>query len=346
MSVDRDTYEAVLQQLAESERKREEEQVKRVEAGQKSEEEQVKRMEAERKAEDSEQREAVLKGASRRLELSEALKLWHSLYSQPTIKHRHESDTMIKRRTTSAVNRFYPRHLRHWTDFPARQEAAFVEVLQLVAFADPDTNRNTFSSERSYRDEAARAMSPLVLRTEPDLEIYQHLAVELFVGDIWSRLPARGALDFQRRPPQALDDSTDRLSQISIDSPVDAGPSVSTYLTPSSAPTAASILARSSACQATTPPPPPHQRTLDALCSLKSAESEVEQKLFAIEYKAADILTPSLLKLGLHDLDLEAVIHRRTFSTVAERKLCEQAEKEVAEIVTQVYDYMIDKGVT
>ena len=174
---------------------------------------------------------------------------------------------------------------------------------------------NTFSSRKSYRDEAARSMSQLVLCTEPDLGFYKHWAVELFVGEIWSRSPALGALDLWQRPMQALDGLTDRLSQIKIDNP-HTGPSVSTYSThTATSASAAASGARSGARRVRTPPP--RLRTLDALCSLKSADDEANRKLFAIEYKAADILTPYLLELGLHKLNLEAVIHRKSFSTVA-----------------------------
>ncbi|KAI9783450.1 MAG: hypothetical protein M1816_001374 [Peltula sp. TS41687] len=252
----------------------------------------------------------------RRLPLLEALELWHQLFSSPHIRYHKGDPAKLYTGTTSAKKRLYPKYLRHWSDFQSRQKAAFDEIARV--FEGPGEKKR-FSMAQAYRDEASRFMPRLVLRNEPDLEVYQTCTVEHYVADIWARNPARslGTLEFQKRPGHALEDLTERLEELAVEDPDSDDPEPSTPL---------------------------QRRALDEICTL-----EVDGKtrnLFAVEYKAADILTPYLLSQGLRDLELVSIINRIKASTDTEGKTRELAEEEVAKIVTQVYDYMIDKGVT
>lgn len=65
-----------------------------------------------------------------------------------------------------------------------------------------------------------------------------------------------------------------------------------------------------------------------------------------IEYKSADKLTPVLVLKGMHDMELDAIIHRVKISTDKVKKDKEKAGKTIAIVVTQIYDYMIDQGLS
>lgn len=158
----------------------------------------------------------------------------------------------------------------------------------------------------------------MILRHEPDLEFYEQWAVESYVVDIFRR--TLGQLSFHRRPGNDLDDITERIREMQLED------------TPSDAPHTGA------------PSTPIRRRALDTMCTV--TEGDTVRKLFAVEYKAADILTPFLLTLGLRDMDLEKIIYRNKTSTDEEVKNHERAELVVASIVTQVFDYMVDKGVS
>ncbi|KAI9777152.1 MAG: hypothetical protein M1816_004909 [Peltula sp. TS41687] len=218
-----------------------------------------------------------------------------------------------------AQKRLCPKYLRHWTDFQSRQRAAFDEVAR--TFDGP--GENLFGSSQGYREEASRFMPRLLLCNEPDLEVYEAWAVESYIADIWGR--NLGTLNFQRRPGRhSLDDLTERLEELAMEEPPPPDPN--------------NVLTHGHFT------PPPRRRALDSICTL--TVDEQEGNLFAIEYKAADILTPFLLSRGLRDMDLTSIIYRNKTSTVEEVKIRERAEEEVARIVTQAYDYMIERGVT
>ncbi|KAI9788265.1 MAG: hypothetical protein M1816_007031 [Peltula sp. TS41687] len=228
-------------------------------------------------------------------EAKEREKAMASTVLLPHIRYHKGDPAKLYTGTTSAKKRLYPKYLRHWSDFQSRQKAAFDEIARV--FERPGEEKR-FSMAQAYRDEASRFMPRLVLRNEPDLEVYQTCTVEHYVADIW----ARNRLE---------------ASELAVEDPDSDDPEPSTPL---------------------------QRRALDEICTL-----EVDGKtrnLFAVEYKAADILTPYLLSQGLRDLELVSIINRIKASTDTEGKTRELAEEEVAKIVTQVYDYMIDKGVT
>ncbi|KAI9826263.1 MAG: hypothetical protein M1826_006685 [Phylliscum demangeonii] len=325
----------------------ESEKKKREEAERSCDEEKKKREEVERfrdekkkKLEEAERNVAVLKKASRRLNLPEVLLLWHTLYSRPTVQRPYEQVKTIKSQTTSAAGRHYPKFLEPWADFRVRQKAAYDDVVKRVAAADS----NTWLPETVWREQS-KPFLPIVLRNERDLGFYQHWAVVALVRDVWSRSVHLGGLDFDIRTQDALDYLADRASQLLPGHQAEAGAAALHGPSPHAAAVASAATAPARPSTGL-PSTPPCRRTLNAVCSVTLPGERGKRKLFAVEYQAAHVLTPFLLEQGLRQLDLKAILNRTKIRKDEAKKATERAEEEVAKIATQVYDYMIDQGVT
>ena len=87
------------------------------------------------------------------------------------------------------------------------------------------------------------------------------------------------------------------------------------------------------------------RRLYDKVCYIIIGKSR-RRDLLVIEYKAADKLTPALILEGLHDMEIDPIIHRVKLSTDKGERGKEKAEEAIAIVVTQTYDYMIDQGLS
>ncbi|KAI9804707.1 MAG: hypothetical protein M1826_004854 [Phylliscum demangeonii] len=121
-----------------------------------------------------------------------------------TVQAQYEQATTIKVRTASAAQRQYLQFLKRSAGVRAQQKEHVVADNAVAGTIEEYT--------------------PFFLRNDPDLEFYQCWAVELFVRDIWGRLFNLGALDFDARPQDAVNDLAGRMSQVLIGHQVEASP--------------------------------------------------------------------------------------------------------------------------
>ena len=188
MSSKQPTYEELIRQLQEAEQKREEER-KRKEEERKRKEEERKRKEEERKRKEEEQRRHLVeeelgqeKELSRPTSLPEALCLWHTLYSNPTIHYRPGKTSVSH--FTSATKRLRPKSLRPWHDFNKCHRQAWNEVIRAYDCVESVA----FDSKSSYQTEANPFMPTLVLHNENDLVGYAGRTLEQQVTSITKRI--------------------------------------------------------------------------------------------------------------------------------------------------------------
>lgn len=85
-------------------------------------------------------------------------------------------------------------------------------------------------------------------------------------------------------------------------------------------------------------------RKTDKICFVEK-DDRTERDIMVIEYKAAHKLTPQLLSQGLQLMNLAEVINRATISTDQQKRDEEFAQQAMASVITQTFDYMVDKGV-
>ena len=302
------TYEQLLLKFQDEQKNRKEAERKVLEAEQKVLDEQKTRKEAERKLQ-------VAEDKARGLRWPEALSLWHTIFSNPPIRYRHEE--IQPSGFTTPIGRRHPTELVHWTNFHNEHKSAF--SLLCNQFAKPEAR--AFKSREFYQDDAERFMSHCVLDDEVALVAYEQRTVEELVINVWQQKEGDNKIGFKSREDKSLDDLTLRLKQMNT--------------------------GKKSAPKTPKKQEPLYEkkRLYDKVCYIILGK-DGRRDLLVVEYKAADKLTPVFLLEGLHQMNIVDIINRVKISTNKAEKTKEKAEEAIAIVVTQTYDYMIDQGLS
>ena len=202
MSSNQFTNEELLRRLQEVEQRLQEVEQKRRE-------EEQKRREEEQKLHLIEQELEKTKEKSRPTSFKEALRLWHTLYSNPKIRYR--AGKVNASHFTSPAKRLYPESLRPWDDFSHLHRQAWNEIVQAVN----STENKFFDPKSTYESEANRFMPKLVLHDESHLVGYLERTLEEHVINIGERISLN--MTFKYRDVNSLDDVTNRIEQMDFE---------------------------------------------------------------------------------------------------------------------------------
>ena len=337
MASNADMVEQLLLKLQKSEHSRQEAEQRAQALEKKAQDEQKIRQEAERKLQLAEDR-------ARGLSWPEALSLWHNVFSNPRIRSRYE--TIQPTGFTTAIGRRHPTKLVHWTTFHQEHESAFANLCNQLG--KPEVG--AFESAEFYEKDAGRFMKHCLLDDEVALVAYEQRTVEELVVNAWQQ-KGGDMIGFKSREDHALDDVTSRLEQMNtgtkVEEPTMEEPKVEE---PKEAKpkTAKPKMAKPKVGKPrlkTPTAPDKSKRLYDKVCYIIVGKGG-RRDLFVIEYKSADKLTPALVLEGLHDMQIDAIIHRVKIPTDKDEKRKEKAEDSIAIVLTQTYDYMIDQGLS
>ncbi|MCJ1359640.1 MAG: hypothetical protein MMC33_009642 [Icmadophila ericetorum] len=190
---DREALEAAEKREAE-ERRRRQEAEQRTEEAEKREVEERKRTEEAEKREaeerkgrkEAEKREAEEQKKNQKTTLDEFVMACHEHFH---LKMKPETRKMYQTRggTTNPTNKYYPKRLAPWEDFPAVQQETYSQMWDLV-HRGKDEHPRLFSPLLALKDLSTRATRPI--GSEQDLEHYERTYVEDMVTRIMEHLHA------------------------------------------------------------------------------------------------------------------------------------------------------------
>jgi hypothetical protein len=168
----------------EADRRVEEEQRARQEADRRAEEEQQARREADRRAEEEKQARREAEQHNQKTTFREFLQACHEYLHKPLRVETNKSWTT--KSFTKTANKYYPKPLKPWADFPLKQKEVFSKADDIFRLPKQSTLR-LFSPILSIEDQG-RLHCNIRLANEASLRIYEKLAVENQVTDIINRL--------------------------------------------------------------------------------------------------------------------------------------------------------------
>ena len=205
---------------------------------------------------------------------------------------------------TSTKNKYYPKFLRPWADFPDIQRQSFNSIRHF--FHADDQHPRRFFNSIQHIEELAHSLGSRKLASEKDLETYERTAVENMVATIFdalSEMPgAQAELGFVGKT--AFHNHGNSLS--------DMAEEVQQCLHPQTPRTRHSRSSSSSSELSLTSQLPleqPRSRA-DQFC-VTARIDETQKLLCLIEYKPPHKLSIGNLKAGLRDMDLK----KKRFST-------------------------------
>ena len=179
------------------------------------------------------------------------------------------------------TGRRYPTLL--WADFRRLHQIAFKHVSnQLVR-----PGAEAIESREVYQATAKHIVRNCPLKDEAAVAAYQERAVEEAVIDAWERV-GNGQIRLKSREDHPLHDIDNRVRQMNTGS------------------------------EATVQPTTPTKRQYDKVYYITTRQG-ASRDLFVIEYKAADKLTPEVVKEGLRDMEIASIKERITVSTEKKR---------------------------
>lgn len=181
MALNQPTYEELLQQLQEKEQKLQL---------------------VEQELEES-------RNESRSTSYKEALRLWHTLYSDPNI--HYPAGKVATSDFTSAPKRLRPKTLRPWDGFNQLHRQAWNEIVQALNSSD----NKLFDPKSTYEAEANRFMPKLVLRHENQLVAYLERTLEEHVASIAERIGS--SMTFKDQEKNSLADVTSRIDNMDLE---------------------------------------------------------------------------------------------------------------------------------
>ncbi|MCJ1240912.1 hypothetical protein MMC14_008916 [Varicellaria rhodocarpa] len=255
---------------------------------------------------------------------------------------------------TSTHNKYYPKFLRPWAEFPEFQLGLFKNFYHF--FHAEDQHPRRFFNSLQYIQELAQNLGRRKLASEKDLETYERSAVEDMVTtilDTLSGMPeAQAELDLEGKT--VFENHTNSLSHVAEE--VQQRLHLHTPRTRLS-PTMSSSSSESGSTSQT-PLKQPRTRA-DQFCVYREING-TQRLLFLVEYKPPHKLSIGNLRAGLRDMDLKKEVFDRVKIPVYKEKPEEQmtpadedirqeklqynADKLVAAVVTQTFHAMIDFG--
>ena len=255
---------------------------------------------------------------------------------------------------TSTHNKYYPKFLRPWAEFPEFQLGLFKNIYHF--FHAEDQHPRRFFNSLQYIQELAQNLGRRKLASEKDLETYERTAVEDMVTtilDTLSGMPeAQAELDLEGKTvfenhPNSLNDVAEEVQQrLHLHTPrTRSSPSISSS-------------SSESGSTSQTPLKQPSTRA-DQFCVYRETNG-AKRLLFLVEYKPPHKLSTGNLRAGLRDMDLKKEVFDRVKipaykekpeeqmtpvdEDIRQEKLQYNADKLVAAVVTQTFHAMIDFG--
>ncbi|PGH03013.1 hypothetical protein GX51_04331 [Blastomyces parvus] len=288
-------------------------------ARQKAEEERRKAEEEKQKAVEEKQK-AEEERDQTKTTFQEYLDLCHIHFSKRLLVQLDRSRS-TKGTVTSPKGGCYPKRLLPWEGFAEGQRRRFDDVYGF--FHSPSGSPKLFTSRRTL-EELGQALCDRVFASEDDLRPHQQLSVEYPVGKIinvlstMERAPERFRVGRWMRfenHTNTLDEEDEevqeRLEALGL-STEDGKPS---------RPVAA-----------------------DRICVYRDVEDK-NSLSYLIEYKPPHKLRGTDIEKGLRPMDLEReVVHEYRIPKDLEKRKQHDADRKVASVVTQTFDYMIHSG--
>jgi hypothetical protein len=321
----------------EADRKAEEEKRKAEEEKRKAEEEKRKAEEADRKAEEADRKTQEVTGQLEQVkpELEEAerktqlttLEEFLRYYHIEVARHFKVADRSQSTQgdVTNPRGRYYPTRLRHWDAFPGIQRQYF--DLLYSAFQPPlKAPLRRFRSVNQIEG-AGLEVSSRICSSEKDLDFYEPIAVENPVTAIISELT--------RLPERQVD------PRITVDGEVifknhantlnDSNEEVQTARRRSKA-------KRKEASRSGSSSPTPKPTDSDSICFYKNRDGR-HTTAFIIEHKPPHKLPIDSLRTGLRLMELVPEV-----LAIGDKGPQHGADKLIASVMTQTFDYMINLG--
>ena len=308
------TREQLGQLIQDAEQKAQDEQNIYQEAKQTAEDERKFRQEADQKYQDNLRiiQDAEQKENTRRLSWREALSLWHTVHANPWIRFQHE--VIQASAFTKPTGRRHPEYLRHWSDFHHLHKLAFKQVSNEL----DQPEAKAFESRDYYQTDSRLFMERCTQWNRAELVAYEEARIENLVIKAWDQM-GNDMIRFKMPSDHPLDNISNRRSHLSEDSEATIRPIRTT---------------------------PPVKNPYDKVCYTTTPDQAASRDLFVIQYKAADKLPLDVVKNGLHDMKLEKIIQRIKFAPDQGRRQDEIAEEAIAAVLTQIFDFMVDKGLS
>ena len=272
--------------------------------------------------------------------------LHHALYVETDKRLTTKGFTSIK-------NKYYPKHLQHWDEFPEAQLRLFYDVHRFFHAEGQVATR--FFNSKQYIQELAQNLARRKLASEKDLETYERIAVEdaaTIILDTLSAMPEAQAelgldekIEFENHANSLSDIAEEVQDRLLLHTP-GASPSQLSSSSPDSS--------------STLPTPSKRPRTrADQFC-VYGESGGTRRPLFLVEYKPPHMLSVGNLRAGLRDMDLKKEVFDRVKVPIYKEKPEEQitpededakqeklqynADKLVAAVLTQTFHTMVDFG--
>jgi hypothetical protein len=279
--------------------------------------------EADRKAEEADRKAEEEKRKTQPTTLEEVLRLYHTeVYKRFKVEDKSRS---TRGTVTSPKDRYFPTRLRLWDAFPGIQRQYF--DLLYSAFQPPsETPLRRFRSVNQIEG-IGLDVSSRIYSSEKDLDFYESIAVENPVTAIISELT--------RLPERQVD------PRITVDGEVifknhtntlsDSNEEVQTARRRSKA-------KRKKASRSGSSSPTPKPTNSDSICVYKNRDGR-HTTAFIIEHKPPHKLPIDSLRAGLRLMELVPEI-----LVVGDKRSQHDADKLIATVMTQTFDYMINLG--
>jgi hypothetical protein len=302
-----------------------EEQCQRADrAVQRAEDERQRAEDERQRAEDERQRAEELRRRNQKTTLTEYLDLLHTHISQRISVQTDKAMTTQGDPITKPDGKLRPNQLLQWTDYLDLQREIFERLLNVYPV---ERMERVFQSE-TFVTELGDTVALRKLASELDLHISQRETVETpishiirhlcVIEDVRQEFALTGDIMFDNHPNSLSDAAEEvalKLQQLQLE------PSTPQYPAASRGGLKADQI-----CVYTTP-----------------IEGGVLRKLaLVVEYKAPHKLTVEALRFGFHAMDLKNVINRSTIPTEKAGLFQYHADRVVATVVTQAFNYMIE----
>lgn len=321
--------ERLTRLLKESERGRQEAQRGRQEAERGQQEAERGRQEAERGRQEAERGRQEERQRNQRTTLEEYLQACHNyLHTSLSV----ELDARLTTKGfTSAKNKYYPKTLSPWENFPKTNQRLFDEVCGFIPSAGESCPRPF--SPILHLEELKEKICRRKLASETDLLSYERIAVEDMVTDVIDRLCK---LDLARERFGLGQGVTFENHMNSLN---DAAEEVQERLHIRTPPMRLSSNSDSNSDSGSNPT----RTRADQFCVYSNLDGN-KNLLFVVEYKPPHKLTTGNLKAGFREMKIEDILGQATIPTESEAKLQYNADQLVSAVATQTFHYMIENG--
>lgn len=233
--------------------------------------------------------------------------------------------------TTNPRDKYYPKSLRAWEDYPEMHLEVFEEVYGF--FHPPDQQPLRPFNSVAFCEGLGRDLRLRKIASEADLQSYERTALETMVTHVINQLCEieTAQVRFNLGQGIAFENHVNTLSDVAEE--------VQQHLnirTPQASPEPPS----SSDSESDTK----RKRTrADQFCVYRNIE-DVRKLLFLVEYKPPHKVSKDNIQAGFRPMDIDETLRMATIPTELEARLQDNADRLIAAIATQTFHYMIENG--